>query len=142
MRNTVGLEVKDAVDLFTPAVSRRAFQYWEDGTYKIPIEVLNRFDVLCELLSAISKDVQADIWAAALPHNMISLPYFVDFEKFKLVTGSDCVVHWSMWHKILEQLMLKKMISTVDDEMPIPKEFRIWKFFASPIKPTAYNRPF
>lgn len=140
LRQGVGLTVAEASELMS--VNKRSFQYWEAGNRAIPDDCMALFEHLRFSVTMLVELMQDDIAQYNRRHDLISddegevysklvLPFFVDFEHFKLKTGCPLVQFWRVYQAVVSHLLVSGWLTHVDDAVEIPKNFIVNDWLAN-----------
>lgn len=137
LRQGLGLTVADAAELV--GVTKRSFQYWEDGSRQIPNDLSLHFSIMQSHFSMIFYFMVEDIAKATIYNDpdddtkpmtvTPAMPFFLKFEDFVKATDCQHIVYWRIYQSVTSQLLLAGKISKLNDDAKIPKNFRIWKWF-------------
>lgn len=144
IRQGLGLTVKEASELAAINVSKRAFQYWESGSRSVPDDVSSHFSLFTTHYSLLLERLKADIEAFKANNPIpksddsaqyfinikntkkLALPFFTEFDDFKLATGNEHVINWRLWQSVISHLFMEGLVANLDDDAAIPKDFTAW----------------
>lgn len=134
LRQGLGLTVADAAELV--GVSKRAFQYWENGSRQIPEDVDMTFFTMSSHFNLVFNKMIDDVEQATIaPKNEEAeptikpvLPFFHSFESFKIATKCEQISYWRIYQSVISQLLSIGKITKLDDAVKIPENFKIWSW--------------
>lgn len=129
-RLSLGLSISDACEYVKNTdcypISYRMWKYYEDGKYDIH-NTVDRFIFLCSLnYTVLLNNTIADIDKFKKVNDKLSLPFWDDFEQFKLDTGNSSYLKWKIWHAVIGHLMLTAKLHCLDDNSKVPDDFVFW----------------
>lgn len=137
IRQGLGLTVADAAALVN--VSKRTFQYWEAGERNFDQMIEMRFDYMASHYHMVLENMLKDVQRTTI-HNTEddtkpsrispTLPFFHSFEHFKDAVGCSHITYWRIYQSVISQLILLGKIVRLNDEVEIPADFWIWRWFA------------
>ena len=137
-RQSLGLTVAEAAELCS--VTKRSFNYWEQGERSIPDDVSLLFFTMSShyilVFEHMIEDIEKATWHNPNPDNITNLPmtkkpqlpFFHTFESFQMATECTHINYWRIYQSVIGQLLLLGKISKLDDSKAIPENFLIWKW--------------
>ena len=126
MRQSLGLTVAEASELNGIEVSKRFFQYLENGERTANQDVNDVFFNLASQYHLALTKLTDDITEHCKTNKKPVLPFFHSFELFKEKTGNQYQHFWKIYQSVIGHLLLVGAITTLDDDAEIPKNFSIW----------------
>lgn len=121
MRKYLGLDIKEASNLIGYSV--RYWQYWENGTKKVPQQVLHYLDRLCFFIRDIANSVDNI-------KPIKRLPYYLTFEDFEDSGFPEPTRYkWQLWQSLVAILKVDKKVMVLTKSGDFKKNETIYKNF-------------
>ena len=99
LRKLFFLEVTEAAK-YIGEVEPRTWQRWEDGTRKIPGDVINTMQMICL--------TRTDLLAVEFESSNAAYIYFDQLEEHEKALGVSSVIKWRVAQSIASQLTMEK----------------------------------
>lgn len=128
-RRALGLNISELADMLD--IDKRVISFVERGERKPTddhklsmFSLSSHYELLTDL---IKQDVQA--FKIQNPAALLVLPYFSDFERFKLATSNQHKNYWRLWQAAVSHLVLAGLINHINDDASIPAAFKKTHFW-------------